>query len=83
VKTHRIRVKVEIVECEEESNDNTQPQQVGDGEFELLIDEEVAGSIDDCEQALLATNYPALRDALSKHLAEWSKKRQSEEGPGK
>jgi hypothetical protein len=70
VKTHRIRVKVEIVECEEESDDSQQPQRVGDGEFELLIDDEVAGSIDDCEQALLATNYPALRDALSKHLAE-------------
>jgi hypothetical protein len=83
VKTHRIRVKVEIVECEEESNNNTQPQQVGDGEFELLIDDEVAGSIDNCEQALLATNYPALRDALSKHLAEWSKKRQAKEAPEK
>jgi hypothetical protein len=83
MKTHRIRIKVEIVECEEKSNNNTQPQQVGDGEFELLIDDEVAGSIDDCEQALLATNYPALRDALSKHLAEWSKKRQAEEDPEK
>ena len=79
MKTHRIRVKVEIVECEEGSGDSQQPQRVGDGEFELLIDDEVAGSIDDCEQALLATNYPALRDALSKHLAEWSKKRQAEE----
>ena len=79
MKTHRIRVKVEIVECEEESTNNERPQRIGDGEFELLIDEEVAGSIDDCEQALLATNYPALRDALSKHLAEWSKKRQAEE----
>jgi hypothetical protein len=49
----------------------------------LLIDDEVAGSIDDCEQALLTTNYPALRDALSKHLASWSKKRQAEEDPEK
>jgi hypothetical protein len=82
VKTHRIRVKVEIIECEEEQT-NEQPQQIGDGEFELLIDDEVAGSIDDCEQALLTTNYPALRDALSKHLASWSKKRQAEEDPEK
>lgn len=75
-KSHRIRVKVEIVECEGVAPDKSEPHRLGDGEFELLIDEAVAGSIDDCEQALLATNYPALRDALSKHLAEWSKKRQ-------
>jgi hypothetical protein len=83
VKTHRIRVKVEIIECEEESTGQDQPQRVGDGEFELMIDEEVAGSIDDCEQALLATNYPAIREALSKHLAEWSKKRPAAEAEEK
>lgn len=79
-KSHRIRVKVEIVECEGVGPDKAQPHRLGEGEFELLIDEAVAGSIDDCEQALLATNFPALRDALSKHLAEWSKKRPAEEG---
>ena len=75
MKSHRIRVKVEIVECEAEPTSERQPEQIGDGEFELVISEAVAGSIDDCEEALLRTNYPALRDALSQHLSEWSKKR--------
>jgi hypothetical protein len=82
-KSHRIKVKVEIVECEGVGPDEAKPERLGDGEFELLIDESIAGSIDDCEQALLLTNYPALRDALSKHLAEWSKKRLLEEAPEK
>jgi hypothetical protein len=83
MKSHRIRVKVEIVECEEEARPEARPQQLGDGEFELLISEAVASSIDDCEQALLQANYPALRDALSKHLAEVSKKRRAEPAPEK
>jgi len=81
MKSHRIRVKVEIVECEEDLPSGERPQQRGDGEFELLISEAVAGSIDACEQALLQANYPALRDALSKHLGEFSKKRPGEQVP--
>jgi hypothetical protein len=83
MKSHRIRVKVEIVESEEEARPGAGPQAVGDGEFELIISEAVASSIDDCEEALLRANYPALRDALSKHLAELSKKRRGEQGQEK
>jgi len=83
MKSHRIRVKVEIVECEAKVQPEAGPQQLGDGEFELLISEAVASSIDDCEQALLQTNYPALRDALSKHLAEISKKRRAQQAQEK
>lgn len=79
MKSHRIRIKVEIEECEEKRLGGDQPLQLGDGEFELLISDAVAGSIDDCEQAVLATNYPAIRDALSKHLAEYSKKKLAEQ----
>jgi hypothetical protein len=74
---------VEIVECEEKLPREEDPQRLGDGEFELLISGAVASSIDDCEQALLRANYPALRDALSKHLAEVSKKRRAEPVPEK
>ena len=35
---------------------------------------EVAESIDECEQALLTVNAPALREALGKHLESMSKK---------
>jgi hypothetical protein len=75
--SHRIRIKVEIIECDGVAPELATPQRLGAGEFELNIDEAVAGSIDECEQALLATNYPALRDALSQHLGAWSKKRPS------
>jgi hypothetical protein len=75
MKKHKIRVKVEIVECENDPESIGDLEQVGDGEFALLISPEQACSIDDCEAAVLRTNYPALRDALTKHLATVSKKR--------
>jgi hypothetical protein len=48
---------------------------MGPGEFELVLDEKQAISIDDCEQALLRTNYPAVRAALAEHLSAMSKKK--------
>ena len=83
MKNHRIRIKVEIAECEEDVAKEGCPQWLGDGEFELRVSGAVASSIDDCEEALLKTNYPALRDALSKHLAEVSKKRRWAKGEEK
>lgn len=73
MKKHKIRIKVEIVECEEEPGEG--PVKVDDGEFEMVINEQEAVSIDDCEEALLRTNYPAIRDAISKHLSKISKKK--------
>lgn len=70
---YKIRVRVEIVECEEPAQKH--PVQTGDGAFELNISPEQAGSIDDCEQALLAANYPAIRAAITQHLTEFSKKK--------
>jgi hypothetical protein len=74
MKSHRIRIKVEIAECEGDVSKEERSQRLGDGEFELRVSGAVASSIDECEEALLKTNYPALRDALGKHLAEVSKK---------
>jgi len=70
---YKIRVNVEIVECDEPSTDA--PQQVNGGLFEFNMSSEQAQSIDDCEQALLATNYPAIRAAISQHLESLSKKK--------
>jgi hypothetical protein len=69
---YKIRVNVEIVECNEPTTPT--PQQVNDSLFEFNISPEQAESIDDCEQALLETNYPAIRAALSQHLESLSKK---------
>jgi hypothetical protein len=70
---YKIRVKVEIVECEEPIS--AEPEQVRGGLFEFNIAPAAAESIDDCEQALLTTQYPALRAALSEHLEMVSKKK--------
>lgn len=72
MKSYKIKVKVEIVENDQEAvGDLTQTEA---GQFELVISEEQAISIDQCEQALLRTNYAALRAALAQHLTELSKK---------
>jgi hypothetical protein len=69
---YKIRVNVEIVECDEPST--ASPQAIRNGLVEFTIGPEQAESIDDCEQALLETNYPALRTAISQHLENLSKK---------
>lgn len=71
-KNYKIKVKVEIVESDQEAEVDL--NQTADGQFELVISQEQAISIDECEQALLRTNYPAIRAALAKHLSELSKK---------
>jgi hypothetical protein len=57
MKMHKIRVKVEIVECEAMQDLSGELEQLGDGEFELLISPDQAASIDDCEASLLRANY--------------------------
>ena len=73
-KNYKIKVKVEIVESDQEAA--VELAQTEAGQFELVISEEQAMSIDECEQALLHTNYPAIRAAIAKHLKDLSKKKQ-------
>jgi len=70
---YKVVVSIEIKECAEEMNEF--PIKKQDGCFEFKISGEDAISIDNCEQALLRTNYAAVRDALSVHLTEVSKKK--------
>jgi len=69
-KHYRISVQVEIVESDAVLQD--EPQEMDSGHFELVIDEDQAWSIDACEQAVLQTNYPAIRAALATHLSALS-----------
>jgi hypothetical protein len=78
MKNYKIKVNVEIVECDEPAQD--EPNKLNDGSFELNITNEDACSIDACEKALLIANYPAIREAISKHLGEISKKKHLEKG---
>lgn len=70
---YKIRVRVGIVPSDEPAQ--ARPVQVDDETFELTITPAQACSIDDCEQALLQANYPAIREAIAKHLSEVSKKK--------
>ena len=45
-------------------------QQDGNGRFRTVVSGATGQSIDACEQALLGLKYPALREALSRHLSE-------------
>ncbi len=72
-KNYKIKVHIEIVESDEALQD--EPQEMGPGQFELVLNENQALSIDDCEQALLRANYPAVRAALAAHLSAMSKKK--------
>ena len=65
-KNYKIKVKVEIVESDQEAEANL--IQTEDGQFELVIAEGEAVSIDKCQQGLWQTNYPAIRAALANHL---------------
>ena len=70
---YRIKVQVEIEESDQALN--RAPLAQTDGSFELVLSERQASSIDDCEQALLQTNYAAVRQALARHLTALSKKK--------
>jgi hypothetical protein len=75
---YRIRVKVELIECDEAEASGVQKE--GDGHFSMTIDEKDAISIDNCEKSVLLTAYPTIRDAISTHLSEISKKKQTKKG---
>lgn len=81
MKNFRIKVNVEITECEQaEVNDI----KIGeDGVFGMTISEHDATSIDECESALLRTCYPAIREAMRRHFSEISKKTPQNKQQGK
>ncbi len=78
MKNYKITVKVEVKESDEPIHG--EPTKQSNGSIEMVIDEADAVSIDNCEKAMLKTNYEAIRDAISKHLTEISKKRPLKKG---
>ena len=69
---YKLQVEIKIVPCDEPIM--SEPQALQEGGFSFNISSEAAESIDECEQALLTVNAPALREALGKHLESMSKK---------
>ena len=70
---YKIKVNIEIVASDEAISPC--PEEIESGVCEFNISPEAASSIDACEQALLSTNYPALRSALADHLETRSQKK--------
>jgi hypothetical protein len=77
-RTYRVRTQivVEEVEGDADADDETgEVRSLGDGSFEMLLSDADATSIDRSEQAILRTSWPAMRDALSRHLSAISQKK--------
>lgn len=70
---YKIRVHIEMVPCDEAPTDT--PVKGHDGSLSMVLSEADAISIDVCEQALLQTTYPTLRETLSTHLSELAQKK--------
>ena len=77
---YKIKVNIEIVECEEPVFET--PTRQDDGTFELNMSSSAAESIDDCEQFLLSTNYPALRAARAWAFRSGVKKKLLDQASG-
>lgn len=70
---YKIRVKVELLECDGAKAHGVMKED--NGCFSMTISEQDAINIDNCESAVLRTAHPTIRDAISKHLSEVSKKK--------
>jgi len=70
---YKVKISVELVECNEAVSDI--PIEQRDGSFSMVISEKDAVSIDNCEKSVLKTVYPTIRSALSEHLTGISKKK--------
>ena len=69
---YKIRVKIEIIE----SNDETGEAQANPkpGMYEQVLRTEMSENLDECEQNLLKLSYEAMRASLATHMSEASQK---------
>lgn len=77
---YEINLQIDIGKTESEITKGA--TQSGDGCFRMVMSGESGRSIDQCEHALLAVNYPAIREALSRHCSEVSRQAAAAYGPG-
>jgi len=69
------RIKVEIIETEAEPSSNRRPHEQADGAFSLVLPQADELNISALDRAALDVSFPALREALSQHLAQAGKKK--------
>ena len=77
---YEIKIQVDISATEQDVTPGVTPD--ADGSFRIIMSRESGQSIDQCEQALLAVNYPTIREALARHLSEVSKAKAEAYGVG-
>jgi len=75
-----ITIQVDMRDTDQEGTQGA--QQSVDGRFRIVVSRASGQSIDHCEQALLAANYPAMREALSRHFSEVSQQAAEGYRPG-
>ena len=71
---YKIQINVELIECKDETKVHDLKQDK-DSNFTMTISEKDAMSIDLCERSVLMAAHPTIREAISKHLSEISKKK--------
>lgn len=75
-RTYRISTRIVVEEVGGADAGGTgEVRQRPDGAFEMMLSDADATSIDKSEQAILRTAWPAMREALSQHLTDVSKKK--------
>lgn len=70
---YKMRIHVEMIPCNEAPT--AKPVKANDGSVSMILSETEAMSLDACEQALLQTTYPILRETLATHFSELAKKK--------
>ena len=76
-KNLKLRIKVEFVETEADVSADRHPEEQVDGSFSVVLPEADELNISALDRAALDVSFPALREALSRHLAEAGKKNSS------
>ncbi len=69
-----LRSKAEFVETEADPSSDQCPQEQAEGSFSLVLPEADELNISALDRAALNVSFPALREALSRHLAEAGEK---------
>ncbi len=71
----RVKISVDLIETQAPVTAGEEPERMDDGSFSVILEHEAEFDISRLENAMLRTTYPALRTAISEHLAEASKKK--------
>lgn len=74
--SYKLQIQMTLIPCDE--SPMREPVKAHDGSVSLVLSETDAMNIDTCEQALLQTTYPLLRETFATHLSDVSKKKARE-----